>query len=100
MSDGDRPALLDPGDKRRFCRQVLESLSDLIEGEAPEDFCRQVDRVLGECEPYLAYRATLEETVRMARQLGRPVAASETDEELYLRCVEKVRQRLEAGTDG
>lgn len=68
-----RPALerLPPAERADFCREVMERLSDLIEGEAPEELCARVEELLGDCEPFQAYRNTLEETIRLARECAR-----------------------------
>lgn len=78
---------------------MLANLSDIIEGEAPEDFCREVDRVLGDCQPYLAFRSTLEETVRLTNGLGEPPSTAGPGEDAFRRCVERVRGRLEGEPD-
>jgi hypothetical protein len=88
-------AAMDPESRRRFCREVLEGLSDLVEGEAPEDFCRRVDEILGDCRPFLAFRRTFEATIRLANRLGEkddlPVGF---DEAAYRGCVERARKSL------
>jgi len=88
---------MDPEERIAFCRQVMEGLSDLVEGEAPADFCRRVEEVLGQCQPYLAYRNTLEATIRLARECGECADRGEdsiVDEERFRACVEQVRRRL------
>jgi hypothetical protein len=90
------PAGTDRARRQEFCRRVLESLSDILEGEAPEDFCREVDEVLGECQPYQAFRSTLEETIRLTRGLADGENAHGIDEDAFQKCVEKVRGRLES----
>lgn len=86
---------LDPESRRRFCREVLEGLSDLVEGEAPEDFCRRVDELLGDCQPFQAFRRTFESTIRLANKLGEEDELPEGfDEAAYRRCVERARERL------
>lgn len=88
---------MDPESRRRFCREVLESLSDLVEGEAPEDFCRRVDDLLGDCGPFQAFRRTFETTIRLANGLGEAGSLPEaSDEAAFRRCVERARRRLEA----
>lgn len=82
---------MDPESRRRFCREVLESLSDLVEDEAPEDLCRRVDELLGDCEPFQAFRRTFEATIELTRGLEQPEGFDET---LYRRCVERARKRL------
>ena len=90
------PALeaMDVESRRRFCREVLENLSDLVEGEAPEDFCRRVDEVLSDCRPFQAFRNTFEATLELTRQLGRDEALPSMDSEAWRHCVERVRQKL------
>lgn len=80
-----------------LCREVMENLSDLIEGEAPADFCEKVDELLSDCHAYHAFRDTLEATIDLTHECGD--AASESgsalvDEDSFRRCVEKVRDRL------
>ncbi len=87
-------ASMDPESRQRFCREVLESLSDLVEGEAPEDFCRRVDELLGDCEPFQAFRNTFEATIRLSGELGRRDDLPEDFEALYRRCVERARESL------
>ena len=90
-----RPTGMSRERRQEFCRQVLESLSDLIEGEAPEELCREVDRVLGDCRPFLAFRSTLERTIRLTGELREPEAATGLDEEAFRGCVERVREKLQ-----
>ena len=88
------PALeaMPPEARKQFCKQVLESLSDLVNGEAPEDFCSRVDEILGDCESYLAFRRTFETTIDLTRELGsRP---SSFEDMVYERCLGKVRRKL------
>lgn len=88
-------ASMDPESRRRFCREVLESLSELVEGEAPEDFCRRVDEILGDCEPFQAFRRTFEATIRLSNRLGEKDELPEGfDEAAYRRCVERARGSL------
>ena len=47
---------LSDDERHEFCRQVLENLSDIVDGEAPEALCREVDDLLGDCRPYIAFR--------------------------------------------
>ena len=53
-----------------LCREVMENLSDLVEGSAPPEFCERVEDLLGDCQPYKAYRDTLEATVSLLRECG------------------------------
>ena len=83
-------AAMDPENRQQFCRQVLEGLSELVEGDAPEDFCSRVDELLGDCASYLAMRNTLEATIEMTHGLGTEVL----DDDVFARCVERVRSGL------
>ena len=87
---------MDPERRREFCREVLESLSELVEGEAPEDLCRRVDDLLGDCQPFQAFRRTFETTIRLSGELGARRSLPESfDEAAFRRCVEGVRSRLD-----
>lgn len=90
----ERLRALSPEERRAFCHEVMERLSDLVEGEAPEDFCARVDEILGRCQPFLAYRNTLEATIQATHRLGRPGAPDPVDEEAFTRCVERVRRAV------
>lgn len=91
----ERLRALSPEERRAFCQEVMERLSDLVEGEAPEDFCTRVEEILGRCQPFLAYRNTLEATIRATHRLGEPGApAAPADEEAFARCVERVRRAV------
>lgn len=94
MADSERLEALSPEERRAFCRQVMERLSDLVEGEAPADLCARVEEILGDCQPFLAYRNTFAATIDLARRLGAGEPPSPTDEDAFRRCVERVRQRL------
>ena len=70
-------------------------LSDLVEGEAPEDLCRRIEEVLGDCQALDAYKATLARTIELAGECGRSEPAEALlDEEAFGACVESVRRRL------
>ena len=98
LKDQDPLRTMEPEERIAFCRQVMEGLSDLVEGEAPADFCQRVEEVLGCCQPFVAYRNTLEATIRLARECGecadRGDEESIVDEERFRACVEQVRRRL------
>ena len=89
---------MSPERRREFCRQVLANLSDLIEGEAPEDFCRRVDDVLGDCEPFMAFRNTFEATVAATGRLGDQDPVEDFGEERFRGCVERARAALTKST--
>jgi hypothetical protein len=95
MSDNERLRNMSRDERIAFCREVMDNLSDLVEGEAPADFCERVDEILGDCQPFNAYRNTLEATIDLAGECGDTEAEfSKVDEDAFLRCVEKVRGKL------
>ncbi len=78
-------------ERYRVCRDVLEQLSDYIEDTAEDDFCRQVEDRLGDCQPFDAYCNTLRATIELASECKDLPAPPE---EVYDRCVDVVRRRL------
>jgi hypothetical protein len=95
MSENERLKNMSRDERIAFCREVMDNLSDLVEGEAPADFCERVDEILGDCQPFNAYRNTLEATIDLAGECGDTEAEfSQVDEDAFLRCVERVRGKL------
>jgi hypothetical protein len=94
---GERLRALGPEERRAFCREVMERLSELVEGEAPEDFCARVESILGDCQPFRALRDTLEATIRLTRGLA---AAEPGGDEAFRRAVERVRRTVAASRAG
>ncbi len=92
MSD-DRLRALTREERVALCHEVMEKLSDLVEGEAPEEFCERVDEMFADCQPFQAYRDTLEATIKLAQECGSSEPA-EPDMAALRRCVRKVRIRL------
>lgn len=83
---------LTPAEREQFCQEVLERLSDYLEGAAPEDFCRRVQERLAGCQPFEAYCNTLAATIALARASGEP---PDFADERYERCVAEIRRRLQ-----
>ncbi len=82
-----------------FCQKVFENLSDIIDGEAPEDFCREVDLLLGDCEAFINYRDSLKVTVDLLRECGQEdPTAPLVDEREFASWVERVRERMVENT--
>jgi len=95
MSENERLKNLSRDERVAFCREVLDNLSDLVEGEAPADFCERVDEILGDCQAFTAYRNTLEATIDLAGECSETESEfSKVDEDAFLRCVERVRGKL------
>jgi hypothetical protein len=96
---GELLRAMDPEERRAFCREVMERLSELVEGEAPADFCARVEAILGDCRPFHALRQTLETTIRLTREIGAAEPGTGGDE-AFRRAVERVRRTLEGGRAG
>ena len=91
MRPEDRIKSLNREERSRLCREVVEQLSDYIDGTAKADFCRQVEEMLVGCQPFDAYRNTLVATIKLARECGEPAAPLD---DAYERSIEIVRRRL------
>ena len=61
-----------------LCREVMENFSELVEGSAPPDFCERVEKLLGDCQPYQAYRDTLKATLLLLNECGETPATLST----------------------
>ena len=84
-------------ERMAFCTEVLDGLSELVEGEAPADLCERVDEILGDCQAYVAYRETLRSTIELAGECrDRGAAARDAGDEAFRRCVERVREAVAA----
>lgn len=96
----DRLEALSREERMVLCREVVEGLSDYVEGTAPEEFCRRIDRILGGCQPFEAYRNTLAATIRLAGECRDTAPAGrDLDNAAFERCVEVVRERLASDVD-
>jgi hypothetical protein len=91
MSSDDRLEKLSRAEREELCREVLEQLSDYIDGTARADFCRKVEDLLDGCQPFDAYCNTLRATVELARECGEPPSGLD---DAYERSVEIVRRRV------
>lgn len=95
MRRNERLAALAPEERVRFCREVVERLSELVEGEAPEELAARVQEIFGDCTCYEAYRATLGTTIELAHESGQDEPGAEwMDDEAFAACVERVRDKL------
>jgi hypothetical protein len=97
VSNDDRLHHLSRAERESLCREVVEQLSDYVEGVAPDDFCRKVEDLLAGCQPFEAYCNTLRATIELARECGEPPEDLEAG---YERSVEAVRRRLKAAQEG
>jgi len=92
MSD-DRLRALSREERVALCHEVMAKLSDLVDGEAPHEFCERVDEMFADCQPFQAYRDTLAATIRLTQECGSS-EPSAPDMDALRRCVDKVRSRL------
>lgn len=97
MSDPSPFETMSPEARAAFCREVMESLSDLVEGEAPAEFCARVADLMRDCPPLIAYQSTLETTIALARECGDapPPGDPRLHDEALEACLQKVRARLQ-----
>jgi hypothetical protein len=84
---------LSPEQRRVFCQHVLESLSDLVEGQAHADLARSAQRLLGDRAGFRVLCETLAETIDLARECGEE-ALARIDDDSFRRCVDRVRGEL------
>ena len=86
---------LDREAREAFCSEVIARLSDLVEGEAPDDVRQRIEEMLGDCQAFLAYKATLARTIDLARDCGAAEPPDPlVDDEVFRACVRRVRDRL------
>jgi predicted anti-sigma-YlaC factor YlaD len=69
--------------KHSRCRDMLESLSFYVEGEAPSALCSRIERHLAQCPDCRIVVDTLHKTMDMYRRLPRPDMPREARERLY-----------------
>jgi hypothetical protein len=95
MSGPTRFEDMDPESRASFCSEIMARLSELVEDEAPEEFCSRIAAMLGDCQPLRAFQRTLASTIKLANEVGQ----KDPDEALgagvrFGDCVDKVRARL------
>lgn len=67
------------------CRDLLDGLSDYLEGDAPSELCAEIERHLAECDKCRIVVDTLRKTVTLYRQLPQPEMPESARERLYKR---------------
>lgn len=87
-------AALPTTQRRDFCRQVLETLPELLDGSAPPAWRARVAELLGASNDFRALCDTLKEVEALARECGAEAAAA-IDGRLLDRVVRRVRAQLE-----
>ncbi|MDX2033990.1 MAG: zf-HC2 domain-containing protein [Blastocatellia bacterium] len=83
-------------DRQMDCREMFARLSEYLDGELDEDLCQCFDSHMRDCEPCLAFLATLKKTVELCRSASdaEPALARFGPEEIALfeSAYEKARQ--------
>jgi anti-sigma factor RsiW len=51
------------------CRELFERLSEYVDGELPEDLCREIRQHMHDCDPCVAFASTLKKTADLYRRL-------------------------------
>ncbi|HXG32246.1 MAG TPA: zf-HC2 domain-containing protein [Bryobacteraceae bacterium] len=59
-----------PDPARRFetCQDIFAELSAYLDGELPEDACREIEEHLSGCSPCEAFLASLRKTIELCRR--------------------------------
>jgi anti-sigma factor RsiW len=65
------------------CRDLLDGLSDYIDGEASAELCAQLRLHMEDCEKCRIVVDTLDKTVRLYRTLPKPDMSKAAEERLY-----------------
>jgi len=95
MSQGSDFDGLSREDRIALCQEVMENLSELVEGTAPADFCEKVETMLGSCQPYLVYKDTLAATLDLLKECGgNSDTVTRSGAESYARGVARAREAL------
>jgi predicted anti-sigma-YlaC factor YlaD len=67
------------------CRDLLDGLSDYLEGEAHSELCAEIARHLAGCSKCRIVVDTLRKTVTLYHQLPQPPMPAQVRERLYKR---------------
>jgi anti-sigma factor RsiW len=67
------------------CRDLLDGLSDYLDGDAPSELCAEIERHLADCDKCRIVVDTLRKTVTLYHQLPQPEMPASARERLYKR---------------
>jgi len=67
------------------CHELLDGLSDYLDGEASAELCADIEQHLAECDKCRIVVDTLRKTVTLYRQLPQPLMPAQVRERLYKR---------------
>jgi len=65
------------------CRDLLDGLSDYLDGEASAELCAEIRRHMADCTKCRVVVDTLGKTVKLYRELPKAEMTEETRERLY-----------------
>jgi anti-sigma factor RsiW len=68
---------------RELCRDLLDGLSDYLDGAASAAMCAEIERHLADCLDCQAVVDTLRRTIHLVRALPDPVMPEAARERLY-----------------
>ena len=80
-----RPVVAVPrwGDKTMYCKEMLGSLSDYIDGDLEAQLCAEIEQHMAECGNCRVVVDTLSKTVSLYREYGHEQVPPEAKERLY-----------------
>jgi anti-sigma factor (TIGR02949 family) len=67
------------------CRDLLDGLSDYLDGEASGELCAEIERHLAGCDNCRIVVDTLRKTVTLYHRLPQPLMPAQARERLYKR---------------
>ncbi len=65
------------------CRDLLDGLSDFLDGEASAELCAEIQRHMAGCKKCRVVVDTLRKTVTLYRQMPQPELSGQARERLY-----------------
>ncbi len=65
------------------CRDLLDGLSDFLDGEASAELCAEIQRHMADCKKCRVVVDTLRKTVTLYRQMPQPELSGQARERLY-----------------
>ena len=75
------------------CRELVERLSEYLDGELPAGLCRSVEAHMGDCRPCREFLESLRRTIRWMGESGARELPAEIRQELLVRAEEVRRGR-------
>jgi anti-sigma factor (TIGR02949 family) len=54
----------------RSCREMLERLSEYLDGELPDDLCERIEGHMKDCTPCSGFLESLRRTIGLIRESG------------------------------